>query len=118
MDDLTKVFNSEQLLSLEASLQVVKDIPNEGQGLRNFLTTNQSIGLNANQISKIEKASIKFIELSTGRAQTMTPKQFSNYLSQYSNFNLFKVNGVSPKTLGTTKEELLQGALEMIRKKI
>ncbi|MBS7233021.1 hypothetical protein KHA90_18525 [Flavobacterium psychroterrae] len=52
------------------------------------------------------------------RYRVLKPSEFNEYLGSTKDFSGFKIEGLTPETMGTTKQELLEGALELIRKKL
>lgn len=99
------------------SLEIMTQIPPNGEGLRAFIT-EQGLGtLSSSKIAQIERAEIAYGQLSTGGQARISPTQFKSYFLN-NNFNTFIVDGFTPSTLGITKQELLEGALEIIRSKL
>lgn len=99
------------------TLDMFSKLPDDGEELRNFVNS-QNIGLSSNQTIKIETAKISFIELSTGKTVSLTPSQFKNYFNNDIVFSNFNIEGLTPRNLGVTKQELLEGALQLIRKNL
>jgi hypothetical protein len=104
------------------SLSYISQVPDNGSQLRNFVTNfvaeNPKFKLGADRIAEIDRAEITFVELGSKIKRELPPSEFNKYLGSAKDFSGFKVDGISPETLGTTKQELLEGALELIRKKL
>jgi hypothetical protein len=98
------------------SLDILYQLPNEGSALRDFI--NSKGLLNPAQTSAVARAEIRYLKLSDNTLARVSPTDFKSFLGTRSNFYDFLVEGVTPLTLGVTKEALLNGALELIRRQL
>lgn len=108
------------------TLSIFAEVPENGSELRNWITdfiaNNNGKGLNmsANQISKVEGVIIKYTELGStiSKPIPIPLSEFRKYFGSANDFGAIKFDGISPETLGTTKQGILEGTLDLIRKKL
>lgn len=106
------------------SLKIISQIPDNGSELRQFVTDykakNPKFNLSADKIAKIEKVQVVFFELTnnTGKPIKLAPSEFNRYLGNRKDFLKFPIDGISPETLGVRKEQLIEGTLELIKRKL
>ena len=108
------------------TLSIFAEVPENGSELRNwiidFIANNNGKGLNmsANQISKVEGVIIKYTELGStiSKPIPIPLSEFRKYFGSANDFGAIKFDGISPETLGTTKQGILEGTLDLIRKKL
>lgn len=99
------------------TLRLITGLPSDAKELRDFISTNK-IGLNDRQVSKVESVKIVFEELASGKTKKLSPSDFQSYFEKDFSADFFKIGAVTPKTLGTTKDDLLKGCITLIQKKL
>jgi hypothetical protein len=111
----------EGVIADKISLSVMSKMPNSGSELRKFIQENSAFKkFEQDLIPKIESVKISFFELinKNDKPIVLSLADFKKYLDPTNDFKGFKIDGLSPETLGTTKQALIEGTLELIRKKL
>ena len=116
IDDRTKKISA-GISADRKTLRLITGLPSNTKELRDFISTNK-IGLNERQVSKVESVKIVFEELASGKIKKLSLSDFKSYFEKDFSADLFKIGAVTPKTLGTTKEDLLKGCVILIQKKL
>jgi hypothetical protein len=105
---------------IPADRNALKDfynVPDSGQALKDFLSS-KDFGFNSAQIQKIASAKIVYTELTTSKLVSIPPSNFKKYFASGIDFNKFEVKGISPETIGGTRDGMFEAILNEIRKKL
>ncbi|MBV8256164.1 MAG: hypothetical protein JO154_26455 [Chitinophaga sp.] len=91
-------------------------LPEKVDELRDYMVKN--LGWPQKLCDRIEKAEIKYLDARSNTEKFMSMQEFQEYIGKDTDFSKFKIDGLSPEDLGVTQDELLQGVVELVRRKL